>query len=234
MICLHNKIKRGGFTLIELLVVISIIGLLSSIVLASLNSARKKAQDAAIVSNLRNFMSEAEMSRLNINDYSYINNGILPVKMIDGIQKANGISSCLSGGASSIPIIYSAEYYTRWACSGTNSDKSKLWSVSSDSNRVVTWDERLTVKETWLDAFTACANTGSRLPNIEELATARTTVGRQTDDDSGTASFASGTYWSSTTGNSDKYALVMMTNLTGSNTVVDGTKTDLFYVRCVR
>ena len=50
-----------GFTLIELLVVIAIIGILSSVVLASLNTARNKGADAAIKSNLSNMRSQVEI-----------------------------------------------------------------------------------------------------------------------------------------------------------------------------
>lgn len=67
--------NKKGFTLIELLVVISIIGLLSSIVLASLNTSRVKAADTAIREDLRGIKSSAEIEYSTLG-YKYNTTGI--------------------------------------------------------------------------------------------------------------------------------------------------------------
>jgi len=54
--------RNRGFTLIELLVVVAIIGILSSIVLASLNSARQKGRDARRISDIKQLQLALELS----------------------------------------------------------------------------------------------------------------------------------------------------------------------------
>ncbi len=66
-----------GFTLIELLVVIAIVGLLSSVVLASLNSARGKARDAKRVADMRQVQTALEF-------YYDANNSTYPSTDNDG------------------------------------------------------------------------------------------------------------------------------------------------------
>jgi len=56
-----KTMKRKGFTLIELLVVIAIIGLLSTLAVVSLNSARAKARDARRLSDVKQLSTVLEM-----------------------------------------------------------------------------------------------------------------------------------------------------------------------------
>jgi prepilin-type N-terminal cleavage/methylation domain-containing protein len=58
---MYCKNSTRGFTLIELLVVIAIIGLLSSFVLAALNTARQKANDATIENDSQTIVSQSEL-----------------------------------------------------------------------------------------------------------------------------------------------------------------------------
>jgi len=98
---------KKGFTLIELLVVIAIIGILSSVVLASLNSARAKGADAAIKSGLANMRAQAELY-YDSNTGSYTNL----------CTSATGISNMVSsvGSNAGTPVLCYASS-TAWAAS---------------------------------------------------------------------------------------------------------------------
>lgn len=61
--------NKKGFTLIELLVVIAIIGLLSTLAVVALGSARTKARDSKRLSDLRQLQTALELYYTDRNSY---------------------------------------------------------------------------------------------------------------------------------------------------------------------
>jgi len=70
-----NFKKDNGFTLIELLVVISIIGMLSSVVLASLATARSKSRDAKVRMDMKAVVTALELYRADNSNYQVLGSG---------------------------------------------------------------------------------------------------------------------------------------------------------------
>ena len=79
-----DKVKRG-FTLIELLVVIAIIGLLSTLSILALNTARARARDVKRVADVKQIQTSLEM---------YFNDmGVYPGSLVAGgsVTTTNGV-----------------------------------------------------------------------------------------------------------------------------------------------
>ncbi len=87
------KNTNKGFTLIELLVVIAIIGILSSIVLASLNTARNKGSDAAVKGNLTGIRPQAAIIYDNTGSYATLCSDTTVSAAINAAKSAAGIAS---------------------------------------------------------------------------------------------------------------------------------------------
>lgn len=131
--------SRKGFTLIELMVVISIISFLSSIILTFVNSARDKAKDAVIRSQLASMRSAAEVY-YNGNGLSYgatsancdfgmfTDAGMQLIKNkveIDNGTGAVGCNSISTAWAVKTPLVSSTKYFcvdSKGTAKVTNSD----------------------------------------------------------------------------------------------------------------
>lgn len=84
---------RKGFTLIELLVVIAIIGILSSVVLASLNTARGRGRDASSTATINSARTQAELYFDTNGDYDGLCADATFDGLIDDAAAANGGTS---------------------------------------------------------------------------------------------------------------------------------------------
>jgi len=84
--------QNRGFTLIELLVVIAIIGILASVVLASLNTARDKGTNAGIVSNINSTRAQAAIYYEDAGNVYEITDGVDSVCVNDATVTPIGIA----------------------------------------------------------------------------------------------------------------------------------------------
>jgi prepilin-type N-terminal cleavage/methylation domain-containing protein len=89
----HNYQK--GFTLIEILVVIAIIGILSSVIIAALNSARDKGANALVESQMASLRAQAELiySTVTPNSYDTVCGDTKFSSMLDNASSTGGNSS---------------------------------------------------------------------------------------------------------------------------------------------
>jgi type II secretion system protein G len=87
-----NLNYKRGFTLIELLVVIAIIGILSSVVLASLNSARQKGRDARRISDIKQLQLALELFYDANQSYPTTTAGLISTNLT-GLSSAGFIAS---------------------------------------------------------------------------------------------------------------------------------------------
>lgn len=139
-----SKSFKSGFTLIELLVVVAIIGILASVVLASLNTARAKGADAAIKANLANIRAQAELVYdATPNAYGSAANIVTDCASASWAPTAGSIfansglsapihQAILSAWTSSSGTCYASSTTSAWAASvQLKADTTKYWCVDS-------------------------------------------------------------------------------------------------------
>jgi prepilin-type N-terminal cleavage/methylation domain-containing protein len=247
----NHRNSNKAFTLIELLVVVAIIGILASVVIASLNSAREKGKIGAIKSTLKNMQSQAEITYTDTGSYASTYDGsyncIGPLANMAQSLIDKGVTvKCYSRNDPS-----RSDVYLRFGATAIIYDANDFKAWSTDQNGVVAWDQKgVNASGAYVDtdvysgmtfAFsnTACATAGGRLPSLEQLFTLGRAYGAASLIATGTTTykptstgFVAASYWSSTPVPSDGSLAYDVPF--GSGGIYSHPTANGYYVRCVR
>lgn len=123
--------NKKGFTLIELLVVIAIIGLLATIVMVSLNSARVKAGDVAVKANMKTALTQGEMVYDTSGSYAGVCADATVTKALDAAVAAGGGAKVCNNQTASWAATVPLKSSGYWCVDTTGAQKSEAAALSA-------------------------------------------------------------------------------------------------------
>ena len=139
----HSESGCRGFTLIELLVVIAIIGILSAVVVASLNSAREKGKIASIKSTLKQLYNQAAINQVTNGSFTGSNPSYTDLtcsgnlaSIVKPLEDQGIAVKCFSFYGTGSGSVYTGDDYNRFGATALVYDTGELKAWRSEERRV--------------------------------------------------------------------------------------------------
>jgi prepilin-type N-terminal cleavage/methylation domain-containing protein len=138
--------EKKGFTLIELLLVVSIISLVSSIVMSSINDTRNRAQVSAILKEVRSLQTE---SQIHLTSYGIFSN---TVKSLSSCPELEDASWGFLGSKNTLNILNSIKKRSNATAKCASSRDS--WAIAFETNSILSMQNILNISTVYAQQAT--------------------------------------------------------------------------------